>query len=199
VKAWEWRVEDGYSFRKYLANVGSNHPISEKLDTAWLNATIEILKSYVPAWNSIDFTRIGYRDEKKLPVILWIGVSPGSASPENGFEAARACRNELRNRGIFDVECEIREAVVTLSTTQKVLTKEEVSQWQSYSLTEKNGQSVALEADPKREATLGGYLALTEKKGGIPETYGITSRHLVLGGMMGSHTTRTRRRPRVIS
>jgi hypothetical protein len=62
-------------------------------------------------WTSIDVVRIGIEDEWYWyrPVVLWIGVTPGSLS---GAVVVRKCRELLEEYTIFDVDVEIRESIV---------------------------------------------------------------------------------------
>ena len=73
---------------------------------------IALLDSMKVKWTSLDVARIGYADDYSPPVVLWIGVMPGSLSGYHGRDATLKCREILRENGITDVEVEIRESVV---------------------------------------------------------------------------------------
>ncbi|KAG8685631.1 hypothetical protein FRC11_010304, partial [Ceratobasidium sp. 423] len=55
------------------------------------------------------------------PVVLWIGVVPGSLSGDDGVVVAFQCWKLLEEDGITDVEVEIRESVITRSAGPKLL------------------------------------------------------------------------------
>lgn len=64
-------------------------------------------------YTSIDPVRIGIVNESAAPVIIWVGVEPGSLSAKRGLEVAVGLRAFLLENGIEDVHVEIRESVVT--------------------------------------------------------------------------------------
>ena len=111
-------------------------------------------------------------------------MEPSTTTPGTGFDAAYACREELRKHGINDVEVEIRATKLNLSAsttaTQQLLTREAATAGVEthLSLTEEIGQSVALESNPTREATFSSYLRLLREDGKWV-TAGLISRHLV--------------------
>ena len=58
-------------------------------------------------WTITDVVRIGYAEEFSAPVILWIGVMPGSLSGDDGIVVASKCKRLLEDHEIVDVEiCE---------------------------------------------------------------------------------------------
>ena len=63
-------------------------------------------------WTSIDIVRIGPAKEYYRPVILWVGVTPGSLSHDDGLVVASKCKALLEEHDITDVDVEIRESVV---------------------------------------------------------------------------------------
>jgi hypothetical protein len=77
----------------------------------------DILCSHGVNWNSVDILRIGYQGQEK-PVILWIGVMPGSLRNEDGSShpaagnVAVACKRYLESLGVCDVHCELKEAAL---------------------------------------------------------------------------------------
>lgn len=81
-----------------------------------------ILDDLKVPWNCIDVIQIAYRDDGlepyiwngDLPTIMWIGVPPGTLSPEAGIEAVVQCKAAILFHGIEDgeVEVEIRETWV---------------------------------------------------------------------------------------
>ena len=186
--SWDSRIDPHWGpDRKQLTAVGFNPLLYEKFFPQCRDAVIKILYSYNLDWNSIDWVRIGYAEDahvRKAPIILWVGVEPGTTPPGTGFEAAYACREELRKHGINDVEVEIRATKLNLSASttasQQLLTREAATAGLEthLSLTEEIGQSVALESNPTREATFSSYLRLLREDGKWV-TAGLISRHLV--------------------
>ncbi|KAH9967052.1 hypothetical protein BGW80DRAFT_1341118 [Lactifluus volemus] len=58
-------------------------------------------------YTSVDPVRIGIVNESAAPVIIWVGVEPGSLSAERGIEVAVGLRAFLLENGIEDVHVEI--------------------------------------------------------------------------------------------
>jgi hypothetical protein len=63
---------------------------------------------------------MGYASESSPPVIVWMGVIPGSLSAEDGVEIATHCKSILSAHGIDDVDVEIRESEVIRSAGPKM-------------------------------------------------------------------------------
>lgn len=101
---------------KQLKNVGKHKLIDIWNDTMAAHV-LQILKMYSVKWNSIDILRIGHERQDK-PVVLWIGVVPGSLTKEDGTPLAVAgkvvvaCRQFLESVEIFDVHCEMKESEI---------------------------------------------------------------------------------------
>ena len=72
----------------------------------------DLLKSRDVEWTSIDIVRIGPAEEYYRPVILWVGVTPGSLSHDDGLVVASKCKALLEEHDITDVDVEIRESIV---------------------------------------------------------------------------------------
>lgn len=60
--------------------------------------------------------RIGIAGNSSPPAVIFVGVNPGSLSPERGIDVAVHCRSILVQNGINDVHVEIRESKVTRAT-----------------------------------------------------------------------------------
>lgn len=87
----------------------------------------------------------------------------------------------LKAHGIDDVHCEIRETLVkTAASSVPALAHSDIALGGSYftDFTRTIGQSIALETEPTREATLTCYVALPEKQTHEPQRYALISRHL---------------------
>ncbi|KIY61238.1 hypothetical protein CYLTODRAFT_234704 [Cylindrobasidium torrendii FP15055 ss-10] len=111
------------------------HPVGpHMLDSVWETIVCPAIEAYLSrqvAWTSVDPTRIGYAGSNHFPVILWIGVVPGSLVAEQGLAVALGCRKILTDNGILDVHVEIRhsEAILqSLKLYKPVLTANPVAQ-----------------------------------------------------------------------
>lgn len=100
-----WEMPSGPRAAKELRPAGG-HPIAEAMQGDLPRKLLAILDSMEVKWSSLDVVRIG------IPVILWIGVLPGSLSRSDGVIAAFKCREALVECGITDVDVEICESVV---------------------------------------------------------------------------------------
>jgi len=94
---------------------GFHHGLSEVWGGHLGRQTYEVLDSMGVKWTSMDVVRIGVVDEYEqfvAPVIIWIGVKPGTLSREDGLAAVKECKKLLVANDIDDVEVEIRESEV---------------------------------------------------------------------------------------
>jgi hypothetical protein len=77
--------------------------------------TSDLLESREVKYASVDIVHAGSdseeeeEEERPLPVILWISVTRGSLSRDDGLVAAHKCKALLEEHGVTDVEVEIRE------------------------------------------------------------------------------------------
>lgn len=187
---WQLRVEDEHTVKKNCGRVGQ-HPIVEKCKTTSLfKEIIHLLNTSLPGWTCIDILRIGEsasdlpRDEN--PVIVWVGVVPGSTSSRLGVHVAQRCHAILKSSELDDVHCEVCEAVVEMCARPPTiknlgLSVDDItgSGAQFPAFGDSIGQSVAMEANPTREASLGCYVSLAKERNTPTEKYAIISRHLV--------------------
>lgn len=173
--SWQPEFEDEHPKLKYISNVGS-HDILNKYDTALREKIITRLGS--TEWTSIDVVRIGYSGSHADPVILWIGVAPGSLASQTGLEIALGCRSELMHAGL-NVHCEIREATVeSLAAVSVIPHQDAEGADRPISLTSVlGGQSIASEETSAKEGTLSLYLSLGESASRI--NCALISRHVV--------------------
>ncbi|OAP54025.1 hypothetical protein AYL99_11785 [Fonsecaea erecta] len=78
--------------------IQGEHPIRDAWDAEFQAEVIEALET--TRWTSIDILRIGYtgvgEEEGPLPVVLWIGVRPGSLTWDDGMTIVEACDPALR-------------------------------------------------------------------------------------------------------
>ena len=90
------------------------------LNTVWdvVGPQIRDIVKARDIWSSIDTTRFfthGPPGEEKGtlgPVVVWIGVKPGLASPDTAHDASQEILTLLKKNGIEDVEVEWRGAVL---------------------------------------------------------------------------------------
>ncbi|CUS06788.1 unnamed protein product [Tuber aestivum] len=110
----------GYPSIKWVRTVG-NHPLGNIWEGNLALQIHKILESRGVKWTSTDVARIGLVEEFLPPVIVWIGVQPGTVSREDGHAVAMACKGLLVENQIYNVEVEIRESVVTQYSGPKFL------------------------------------------------------------------------------
>jgi hypothetical protein len=90
--------------------VAGSHAISKVWGDKLGPKVRTLLNSMEVHWTSIDVVRIGIEDYWYAPVVIWIGVTPGSLSGADGVVVVRRCRELLEEYTIFDVDVEIRES-----------------------------------------------------------------------------------------
>ncbi|KAH9941302.1 uncharacterized protein BXZ73DRAFT_98518 [Epithele typhae] len=114
VEPWiePWGIET-YLDAKELKPVGPHD-----LDRVWEPTVASAIEAYLAsqqvAWTSLDPARIGYVGGESFPVIIWVGVVPGSLSGAKGVEVALGCRSILTRSGVSDVHVEIRTSETSL-------------------------------------------------------------------------------------
>ena len=109
-----WEVPTGpetYPREKELGVVG-RHAIND-MWRVLAPKVRDILNKAQVEWTSIDVVRIGYVDEHPAPVVLWIGIYPGSQVTYTvNYETAVQCKDLLLQHDINDVEVEMRHSEV---------------------------------------------------------------------------------------
>ncbi|GBE88907.1 hypothetical protein SCP_1403150 [Sparassis crispa] len=108
---WEPPTDpEAYLPCKELRPISSNHP----LNAVWDNLApriLNILDSKGVKWTSMDIVRISFTGEYVAPIVVWIGIKPGTLSGEDGLAAVKECKQVLMANEILDVEVEIHESV----------------------------------------------------------------------------------------
>lgn len=82
--------------------IGSQHTIVAKWDwrePGGLGDKVMAALGEAVDWNCIKLFRIGYDDEDPKPVVVWVGVRPGSTTWQVAHDAVMAVREELARRG----------------------------------------------------------------------------------------------------
>ena len=103
---------------KELYSVGP-HPLKMAWGIELPLKVYALLDSMNAQWNTVDVVRIGKSEPYYVPlihyapVILWVGVKPGTLSSSDGVAVAFKCRKLLEENDITDVDVEIRETIVT--------------------------------------------------------------------------------------
>ncbi|KAG8968959.1 hypothetical protein FRB90_010782, partial [Tulasnella sp. 427] len=105
---------EAYLVAKELKPVGSHAALSLVWEPVIASEIEAYLDSQQVAWTSVDPVRIAYAGGESFPVIIWVGVKPGSLSGEKGVEVALGCRTILTGNGVFDIHVEIRSSETTL-------------------------------------------------------------------------------------
>ena len=72
-------------------------------------------------WTSIDPVRFAEAEKEPGPLFLWVGVLPGTLSPDDAKDAAVCCKEILLEYEITDVEIAFRESTFTRSAGQQLL------------------------------------------------------------------------------
>jgi hypothetical protein len=165
---WSQESSDGWVDRKFISNIGK------------LDITQDILAKYDPDqiiaclgnvdWTTIDVIRIGTQHSTSDPIILWVGVVPGSLSWQEGVKIACRCRKVLLEAGL-DIHCEIRESIVKRTVSVSAISLQEGRVPSLSAML--GGQAIAAERTPTKEGTLGLYLLV----GGVQ--CALVSRHVV--------------------
>lgn len=81
----------------------------------------EYLDSVKVTWTTIDVVRFAEAEEDPGPVVLWIGVKPGSLSREDAQVTAVGCETILDKFKITGAEVAFRESLFTRSAGPKLL------------------------------------------------------------------------------
>lgn len=183
---WQLTYDMNHPVPKGLEPVGSSHPLGAKIDadgSALRKKLHECLETV--DWDSLNVLRIGTTTPR--PVVLFIGVNPGTLALRDGFEVAMACRRVLVDAGLPDVHCEIYEAKIINYATSVApfdlcLSAQEKCRKPLLSLASTIGQSIASDRSPMREGSLGLFLELVESAGQTPKKMALVSAHAVLKG-----------------
>lgn len=112
-----WKKPTGrwaYDVIRELRPVG-DHALKEVWEGNLALKLHDLLDSMGVQWTSTDVVHIGKEEETLAPIVIWIGIRPGSLSGYDGLDVASKCRNILVEHDIVDIEVEIRESEVTRS------------------------------------------------------------------------------------
>ncbi|GBE77162.1 hypothetical protein SCP_0100340 [Sparassis crispa] len=136
---------------------------------------------------SLDPVHMGYAGESSPPIIVWIGVVPGSLSAEDDVEVATHCKSILSAHDIDDVHVEIRESEVIRSAGPKmykpVLTSNATTRAREPFSTAL-GLPICAEVTPSIEGTGGFFISDPRNPSKI---YLVMARHVVFHPDKGSN------------
>ncbi|KAG7446143.1 uncharacterized protein BT62DRAFT_932507 [Guyanagaster necrorhizus] len=169
---------EAYLIPKESSPVGL-HPLREIWEATVGPAMIDYLDFKGVKMTSLDPVRMGYVDESSPPVIIWMGVVPGSLSAKDGVEVATHCKNILSAYNINDVHVEIRESEISYSAGPKMYrpfsTYNATAQAQEPFSTAL-GLPICAKDSPTIEGTGGFFISDPRNPGKI---YLVTARHVV--------------------
>jgi hypothetical protein len=173
--------------RAELRVVG-RHPICEVWEDDLSREVLVHLDRDGVRWTSLDVVRIGKVGKAFAPVVLWIGVQPGSLGGGDGLTVAVALRALIRARDIPDVEVEIRESVVVSSVGPALIDVEPAGVSNPIAsvvapLTYGLGLSISAAAAPSIEGTGGLFV---RRCGDADALYLVTARHVAFSNSGGS-------------
>lgn len=103
-----WVRPPGHLQMKELRPVGK-HKIADIWEAGLADQIIVYLTTNKIDWTSLDVVRISIVGKAPAPIILWIGVQPGSLSGRIGHNVALNARKILQDSEINDIHVEIRE------------------------------------------------------------------------------------------
>jgi len=139
----------------------------------------KLLGSMEVDWTSLELLRIGYANESFAPLILWIGMVPGSLPGDDGLGVASGCHELFGEHGITDINVEIRESVVTSLAGPKLLKPAQSSDPTAVvvePLTATLGLPISAQSRPSGMGT-GGFFFTEKAKPG--KLFLVTARHVI--------------------
>ena len=170
------------------------HPLREIWEAVVGSAIVDYLDSEKVKWTSLDPVRIGYASvAPPHPVIVWIGVVPGSLSAEDGVEVATHCKDILAAHDINDVHVEIRESMVIRSAGPKIYKPATTSNFTAQvgePLSTALGLPISAEAIPYIKGT-GGFFISDPRNSGKTLSQPDTSSSTLIRNPMCSTNTAT--------
>jgi hypothetical protein len=174
----EPRGPEAYLLPKESSTIGL-HPLREIWEATVGPAMVDYLDSKGVKCTSLDPVRMGYAGESSPPVIIWMGVVPGSLSAEDGVEVATRCKSILLAHDIDDVHVEIRESEVIRSAGPKMYKPVPTSNATARArepFSTALGLPICAEVTPSIERTGGFFISDPDNPGKI---YLVTARHVV--------------------
>ena len=166
---------------KQLKNVGS-HKVVDMWDGDVAAEVLDVLEAYFVQWTSVEIFRIGHEGEKDMPIILWIGVRPGTLTDEHGAslptagKVAMACKQLLEKHNIYDIDCEIKESEAYRGALVKPSIYSSPAVDIEVFFTPTIGTCIGTK-DLSTEGTHGFYVTFPEHP---DKVYGVTCRHVLL-------------------
>ncbi|KIM73605.1 hypothetical protein PILCRDRAFT_828987 [Piloderma croceum F 1598] len=168
---------EAYLLPKESSPIGL-HPLREIWEATVGPAMVGYLDSKGVKWTSLDPVRMGYAGESSPPVIVWMGVVPGSISGEEGVKVATHCKCILSAHDI-DVHIEIHESMVIRSAGPKMYKPVPTSNATARArepFSTALGLPICAEVTPSIQGTGGFFVSYPLNPGKI---YLVTARHVV--------------------
>jgi hypothetical protein len=167
---------EAYLLPKESSPIGL-HPLRDIWEATVGPAIVDYLGSKEVEWTSLDPVRMGFSGVSSPPVIVWMGVVPGSLSAEEGIEVAVYCKGILSAHNINDVHVEIRESEVFRSAGPKLY--KPIHNYNATAQAREPFSSalslpICAEATPFIEGTGGFFISLNPG-----EIYLVTARHVI--------------------
>ena len=137
----------------------------------------EYLDSMGVQCSSLDPIRIGTVDEETPPLIIWVGVNPGSLTPEDGVKVAIQCKGMLDEYSFHDIHIEIRESQFTLAAKlyRPVVNSNPTAKARE-AFSTSLGIPISSEATPDIGGTAAFFFSVANRKGKL---FLLTARHVL--------------------
>ena len=169
---------EAYLIPKEISPVGL-HPLNDVWETMVGPAMDRYLQDMGVKCSSLDPIRMGQVGKpSRPPVIIWVGVLPGTLSADDGVQVATRCKAILTDSSIDDVHVEIRESEVTRCSTKMykpVVTSNPIAQAiEPFATT--LGLPICAEVTPNIQGTAGLFFTDPLQPGKL---YLLTTRHVV--------------------
>jgi hypothetical protein len=168
---------EAYLLPKESSPIGL-HPLREIWGATVGPTMVGYLDSKGVKWTSLDPVRMGYAGESSPPIIVWMGVVPGSISGEEGIKVTTHCKSILSAHDI-DVHIEIRELMVIRSASPKMykpVPTSNATAWAREPFSTALGLPICAEVTPSIQGTGGFFISYPLNPGKI---YLVTARHVV--------------------
>ena len=172
---------EAYRHLKQLREV-YGHKLNDHWDNTIGPEVLDLLDQQQVRFSSVDVVRFRSGKDTDIvisPVVLWIGVLPGSLLAEEAFSSANGLLELLKGHGIHDVDVEYRESVYRSLTGPKLY--EPASNLNPIKsvidpLTTSLGLPIANAKTPHAEGTLSFYFA---EGGESEDILAATARHVL--------------------
>ena len=174
---------DAHTIPKELRTLG-HHPLAHVWEDDLAFQLHSVLDSMNVNWTSTDVVRIANVGEPSGPVVIWVGIEPGTLGFDDGAVVALKCRDVLDNYHIHGVHIELRESRITKQAGRRFLNPiigpvpgPDLTAMVRESFTATLGIPISTKKMPWVEGTGGFYISAG---GNNKKVYLVTARHVVL-------------------